>query len=583
MCGILGVRRSWCADRPRIAAAFEALRWRGPDSQELIELGGWYLGVARLAITDPDADQPIVDGHGRAVLLNGAVTSAAGERSRYAGRLRSGNDAELLLARLQERGPESLLDMSGPYAFAIVDAEKDEVFLGRDPEGEKPLFVVVSQGRIVAFASTLASLRQLGIRTELSAAERARFFRYGHHRQSESSDPALQLLEPWHGLLHQQGDGPWEPMQVCDPVDLPGGTLSERLDAAVARCASAEVGLGLCLSGGIDSACIAVGLQRAGHSLPAYQFRALGEPEEERQSAAVVADRCGHELRRVDAGPEILRFLPELSALLGAPLGDPSVLAAHAIARSAAADSVRVLLSGEGADDLLLGYRRHRAAAYLPSRGWTWLPRPEKSMGTLARSIRALAATDPFESLLEVVPPIFQKRLWPDGDSGVRLRVEPSPSAGRSSLEKARELDHHYYLREDLLPKLDTAMMAAGVEGRCPFLDPAVLASEEVSELPAEEILGKRPLRQAYAAALPAGIMDQRKRGLSLPLDRWFREDDFLPALLREERCLSRGIWHGPGMLELLEAHQRGKLNIGRGLYLLAAFEVYLRAEEESE
>ncbi len=582
MCGILGVRRSWCADRPKVEAALQALRWRGPDSQGLIELGDWFLGVARLAITDPTADQPILDDAGHAVLLNGAITSAAEEAPAYASQVRSANDAELLLARFRERGPRSLLDMSGPYAFALLDSRAGEIYLGRDPEGEKPLYVVESSGSIVAFASTLAALRCLGVESEITAAEKGRFFRYGHYSRASLVDPDLGLLDPWHGLLHQSAAGAWEQVQDCLPAKLPGGDLAHRLDAAVSRCAQAEVGVGLCLSGGVDSACIAVGLQRAGKSLPAYQFKAIGEAADERRAAETVARHCGHELRTVDAGPELLRALPKLTAYLAAPLGDPSVLAAYALALAAAGDSVRILLSGEGADDLLLGYRRHRAAAFLPRRGWTWLPHPAKGMTGLARTLRSLSAPSPFESLLEVVPPIFLRRLWPGQESRVPIRHgEDSPAVG-SSLEEARDLDHRIYLREDLLPKLDTALMAAAVEGRCPFLDPAVLASAEVVDLPARKVLGKRPLREAYAQALPAGIMSQRKRGLSLPLDRWLREDDYLPALLREDRTLQREDWHGPGLLQLLAEHLQGKLDIGRGLYLVAAYELYLRNQEEA-
>lgn len=580
MCGILGVRRSWNGDREAAEAALHALRWRGPDGYKLISAGDWYLGVARLAISDPAADQPIMDASGRLVALNGALTSAQLERTSLAAALRTGNDAELLLARLVERGPRSLLDMSGPYAFAILDPATDELFLGRDPEGEKPLYVLVLEDRIVAFASSLASLRALGYEREVPANERAHLFRYGYCQPSRSSGGGLNLMADWHGLIHQGAERGWRQLSGCDAPRLPGGSLARRLDAAVARCAQAEVPVGLCLSGGIDSSCIAVGLQRAGRSLPAYQFRAIGEPPDERQIAVRVAAHCGQDLRPVDGGPEILQSLPFLTACAGMPLGDPSVLAVHALGRAAASDRVKVLLSGEGADDLLLGYRRHRAAAWLPSVGWRWLPSPRRGMGGFARMLRALASSRPYDSLLAVVPPAFEEALWPNGIPGGEVAPRARSMHHRSVLERARDLDRHGYLRGDLLPKLDVALMAAGIEGRCPFLDPAMLDSEEVKACSARELLGKRPLRLAYGGALPKAVMRQRKRGLALPVDRWLREDSYLCDLLSDKRCRQRAEWSGQGLSRLLDQHRRRRLNIGRGLYLVAAYELYLRAVE---
>jgi asparagine synthase (glutamine-hydrolysing) len=343
------------------------------------------------------------------------------------------------------------------------------------------------------------------------------------------------------------------------------------------------VPVALALSGGIDSACIAVELRAEGPAVPGYQARAVGEDGGERARARAVAAQLGLELREVDVDATALRALPALTAAHGLPLGDPSVLAVHALAQRAAADGVRVLLSGEGADELLLGYPRHRLAARLPRHGLGGLPAPGLRTSRLARAWRALASPDPYDALLEVAPPGFRRRALtlPDAELCGPLRAARPQLAACSTLALARHADRVAYLREDLLPKLDVATMAAGVEGRCPFLDPEVLGCREAVTEDLRALLGKRPLRARYAAALPPGHFDQHKRGFAVPLDRWWREDEFLPDLLLERRSLERPHLRPGGVRWLLDRHRAGRARLGHALYLLVAHELHLRSLED--
>ncbi len=575
MCGILGVRKSWQPDASVVERALESLAWRGPDSLALESVDDWQVGVARLAISDPDASQPLTCPRtGRVVAFNGAVTSAAEERATIPERAQTGNDAELLLLRLEDRGPTRLGDMTGPYAFAIVDPVADEVLLGRDPEGEKPLFLAFEGARLVAFASTLHALRVLGVDVDLAPVERGRLLRFGFFLSDFESDRCrIRELDP--GVYRVRAGEAIE--HIGSPRHEDPRSLRNALELGVERCATATVPVGLTLSGGIDSACIAACLE--GRGLPAYQFCAAGEPGAERERARAAAAHLGHELREVDGDAAILRALPELTRDVGAPLGDPSVLAAHAVARAAAADGVRVMLSGEGADDLLLGYARHRAARWLPRRGRRWL-RPPWPFATTrgSRLRRAFRALVPYDALLHVAPPGFLDLVVSD-----TLEVpETLPAtAEQSSLDRARVVDRRDYLRRDLLPKLDVATLAAGVEGRCPFLDPAVLRCDAVLEPNARRVLGKRALRDAFADCLPPGFLDQRKTGFAVPLDRWIREDDFLADVLLDRRTRDRDWIDADGLVHALDLHRRGRIRVGHGLYLIAALELHDRALEE--
>ena len=236
---------------------------------------------------------------------------------------------------------------------------------------------------------------------------------------------------------------------------------------------------------------------------------------------------------------------------------------------------MKVLLSGEGADEALLGYARHQAARMLPRRGLRIVPGPQWSMRRGARTARALLARDPYAELLAVSPPGFRAAVL------TREFAEATLPAVDSSdrLSRARAIDQAFYLRWDLLPKLDVATMAAGVEGRCPFLDTEVRAA--CARLTPRAALGKRPLRRAYRARLPAVLFRQRKRGFALPLDKWFRTELPWLDLLRDARTRQRGHLRPAGLDDAVDRHRRGSADLGHALYLLVAYELYLRAGGE--
>src|SRR5690606_8648617 len=179
--------------------------------------------------------------------------------------------------------------------------------------------------------------------------------------------------------------------------------------------------------------------------------------------------------------------------------------------------------------------------------------------------------------LLEVAPPGFRDAVLVPELRQAALGEELAPLGTATTLERARLVDRLAYLRSDLLPKLDVATMAAGIEGRCPFLDPEVLASHEATAADPRAVLGKRPLRELFEARLPRGHFAQRKRGFALPLDRWWREDDFLPDLLLERRTLERPHLIAAGLRRMLDAQRAGSVRLGHALYLLVAYELWLR------
>lgn len=609
MCGIVGVRHDWLTALGRdpdasVRDAVATMAWRGPDGQQHRRAGGWWLGCARLAISGPGSHQPVtLRGGSHTAVLNGAIANA---RALFDELLpRSGrrehvpNDAWLPALTLARARPADLARLRGHHAYAVHCADRDELVIGQDRFAEKPLSCLLDRRgggpwRLVAFASTVDALVALGMpRPQPCPRRLAEWFRFGwDHERPHRFSSRLQLTalplrgQPltvqegprtwWRPTIDGRGGGPSASGDRRQP--LRADDLADRLAGAVRDCVDTPSRAALSLSGGIDSSCLALAAQRAGAELPCYQFRAEGAPEHERHAARAAARSAGLELRPVDAGPELLDHLPELVAAAGRPLGDPSVLAVHAVARAARRDGNLVLLGGEGADELLLGYRRYRLLARLPRlprafgravRGWSLRP--------LARALRAAAAENPVRALLAVTPPAFghevlapalaRRACWHDR--------EPLPGGIDDPALRGRADDLEHYLPRDLLPKLDVASLAAGVEARCPFLVADLTGFGE-----RRHALGKRELRQAFAARLPREVEELPKAGFSLPLDAWFRRDLDSLDLLTEPRSRERPHLRPGGLARAVDRHRRGGAALGHALFLLLSLELHLRRLE---
>lgn len=593
MCGIVGARHGWLLQNgldPERAmwAAVERLRWRGPDGADIVRIGDWWLGCARLAITQAGSRQPVVRRSRRfAGVMNGAITNARELWERLlpgAERRRAPpNDAWLPLLAVERGDRDALAHLRGHHAYAVVDEVTGELVFGQDRFGEKPLLCLVTSptatGTLTAFGSSPLALQELGmppltVDEAIPDLTRFGFADFFHHTfdtglalrsVAQRGVPLVAVAtacqHPWTGRTLE----PWLPASFRRQPE----SLRDRFFASVTRCIDTTQPTGLLLSGGIDSSCIAAGLRHAQHRAPAFQFQAHGTDPAERECARAVAAHCNLPFHPVDGGPEVLDALPHLTALAGIPLGDPSILAVFAVARAAAAQGVRILLGGEGADELFLGYRRYRAIATLPRLRIPAALLPQWSMRYLARWLRAATAQDAAQALLEVTPPAFRRAI------GTENRENARPHASADRVLAAQQADLDGYLRLDLLPKVDIATMAAGIESRCPFLE------GDLREFGATRAaMGKLPLRQSFANDLPAQVFRQPKRGFSLPLDRWLRGDCALLDLLAEPRTQQREHLRKGAVAAVLDRHRRGRANLGHGLYLLAAMELFLRRQD---
>jgi asparagine synthase (glutamine-hydrolysing) len=511
MCGIAGLALHPGAKLPDpavLAALAAALRHRGPDGQGATIQHQIALAQTRLAIIDlATADQPFHAG-GAALVANGEIYNFTELRAAMPGtQFVSAGDCEPALHLFLADPARYAETLRGMYAIAI--AQGDTLTLTRDPFGIKPLYTCQTpQG--IGFASEPQALLRAGLAARrIDPAARACLLQmqFSPGRQTIFAD--VERVLPGETRMIEQGAFTRTAHRAALPP--PGTeTISEvaamaRLDTAlmdsVALHLRSDVPYGMFLSGGIDSAAVLACMARLDERPLAFTagFDVPGAADE-REAAAALAKSVGarHETIEITEA-DFLRHLPEIVACMDDPAADYAIIPSWFLARRARQD-VKVVLSGEGGDEIFAGYGRYRRAI----RPWWRGGRPMRAHGN-------------FDGL---------KILRPGQGDWRAAWSRASQSAARpgaTPLQDAQAADIATWLPDDLLIKLDRCLMAHAVEGRTPFLDQAV--AEAAWRLPDALKLrnnqGKYILRAWLAGAMPAARPFARKQGFTVPVGAW--------------------------------------------------------------
>lgn len=400
MCGLIFLYEQGRPEAELAARAKQALnkiRHRGPDDEGLVLMSSLAVGHRRLSIIDLSASlQPMTDPSRRYVLAyNGEIYNYTEARSRLEGRwtFTTRGDTEVLLAGLVLEGVDFLDQLEGMWAFVLWDSQERRLLLGRDRIGKKPLFFQVLAGGGLVCASELPTLRKLSNEAwqedEHSTAD---FLRYGYQLPGYTAWREVREVLPGHvahwqpgSELQQQAWWQLQPQSFTGSQAEARAQLREKLVKAVERRMVADVEVGSFLSGGVDSSLIAGIVRRElGRPLKTFTIGFEDKNHDERQYARVVASAFDTEHYE-----EVLQAWSEdeLEKLLldhiGQPFGDTSLLPTTLVSR-VASKHVKVVLSGDGADELFSGYQRYQARMLL--RWYTRLPRSLRS--NLARLIR---------------------------------------------------------------------------------------------------------------------------------------------------------------------------------------------------
>jgi asparagine synthase (glutamine-hydrolysing) len=417
------------------------------------------------------------------------------------------------------------------FAFAIWDAHQRALFLARDRVGKKPL-VYFSQGKMLAFASELKALLVVpGCKAVLNPDAVDAYLALGYIPAPLTIFRGAQKLPPGHSLVWRAGEMKvrryWQPETVAK-VSRPEGDLVEHFRQlfreAVRLRLQADVPVGLYLSGGMDSSAIAAECAVLGQDIEALTV-AFDTDTTDLPYARTVARRFGLRQGVVEAsGRQLANDLPQIHWFYDEPFADSSSIPCYYIARQTQG-RFKVILTGDGGDEALAGYPHYefvaakqllkRCAAAVGWRDGCW----RNAWATYFQS-KALFRQRRRDELLRGGPAR-------DGGFAGYLESESFLQAGPASdtLHRALWADRHVYLPNDLLYKMDIALMSHGIEGRSPFLDHRLL--EWCQQLPSRQLVRnrskKRLLRAAYRNELPDKVLHRRKHGFGAPVMRWLQ------------------------------------------------------------
>lgn len=609
MCGIGAIYDPGAtASAETLSAMLAALRHRGPDGEASWRHGPAALVHTRLAIIDvAGGDQPFTSEDGRTTaIVNGEIYNHLALRAELEARghtFESHSDCEVVLHGYEEWGRDVFGRLNGMFGLAIWDDRRRRLVIARDAFGVKPVYWWTDGRRIVAASEVKAILAAGDVRATLDPLALDHFLTWRFVPAPRTMFAGISKLAPATALVvsadgakvHSFRSPPGHPLTDIDDRELRQEIRTRFVDA-VARQMMSDVPYGAFLSGGLDSAAIVAAMAQAVPE-PAPLSFTIGFPGhseelDERDAAAMTAGAIGTRHHSTTMKPD--DFLAAVAASVRSveePCGTPSAPAALQLSRYTA-ESVKVVLSGQGADEPWGGYQRSQAAALLSvvdrvpraaSRPLDALahalPRNERAKRA-ARLLDVDAGLGRVLSIFEITAPELRRSLQRGGSHGLaaadeRLelaRALADDVAGRDSLDQALYLDTHLFLPDQLLVWGDKTSMAASLEQRVPFLDQELMAF--VERIPARRRMRggrrKRLYREAMRSLVPAAAIRRKKQPFATPYDDWLRAGlgDEVARRYTPGAPLASAL--DPGVVgRLVDQHQSGRSDHKRILYSL--------------
>ena len=516
MCGIAGLILSSGAPPPDPAVLtrlIHALKHRGPDGNGHAVVGRVALVHNRLSIIDlVTGDQPLFAG-AAALVANGEIYNYRELRAEMPGvTFATNSDCEPPLHLWLRDGADFAAHLRGMYAIAIHERVQRTVALTRDPFGIKPLYMAQVAGGL-AFASEPQALLEAGlVARAVRPAAREELLQLQFTTGADTIFEGIQRLLPGETVTCADGHvlDRRRMSHVPDggPENIDEDAALSRLDRALMESVDlhqrSDVPYGMFLSGGIDSATL-IALMARLNSEPVLAFTAgfdTPNAADEREHAATVARAVGARHESIEITEAMVwRHLPEIVAAMDDPAADYAIIPTWFLARRARQD-VKVVLSGEGGDEIFAGYSRYKKAM----RPW-WLG---------GRTMWARGTFDTV-NVLRTRP-----STWRDGIAEAEARAA---EGGRTRLAAAQTIDMTDWLPHDLLLKLDRCLMAHAIEGRTPFLDPGVAAAafRLPDGLKLQQGMGKWILRKWLEKNLPVARPYAPKQGFTVPVGEWIK------------------------------------------------------------
>ncbi len=617
MCGLCGVLNLDGApvDPAVIEAMTAALIHRGPDQGAIFIDGHVGLGSRRLAIQDTSeaASLPMTDGD-LTLAFNGEIYNHPDIRRELeisgVREWRSTGDTETILRlyRALDGDARRMLErLRGMFALALWDAGRRRLVFARDRMGEKPLYFYVDRRRLVFASEIKAILAHPAVprRAALNGARLARYLRDGC-LSIETAFDGIYSLPPAHAAVIESDGGFDEDTPFCywqrPTAESAPRSEGEWRDAvrqlladAVRGCLISDVPLGAFLSGGLDSSLVVALMQQ--HTNAAVKTFSIGFAGDSSFDETAYAEQVARHLQTEHTAftvePEALDLLPKLVWHHDQPFADSSAIPTYLVSRLTR-QHVTVALTGDGGDELFVGYERFYAAA-LAQRMQRVIPRPVWRLGE-----RALAALpegtgyyDPLKRARRFIKGAAQpigaayqdwisvfSREWIDSALTQPNHHHFKPDRPGGSLSEIVHYNMVTYLPDDLLVKTDRCSMAASLETRAPFLDHRLveLAAQIPIDFKLRGSVTKYILKEAARGLLPDSIIDRPKHGFGVPIGTWLRRDIAAArGILLSPEARGRGLLKMTAVERLLTEHADGKRDHGGRLWALLTLEWWHR------
>ena len=613
MCGLVGIAATHSiVDRACLAAGGETLRHRGPD-----DVGEWWsedgrvgLGHRRLSIVDlsPLGHQPMRDeARGLTVAFNGEIYNYRELRKELSVQgfvFRSQSDTEVLLAAYAAWGEDCLARLNGMFAFALYDAPRQTVLLGRDRAGEKPLFYRLSGGTL-QFASELkALLVNPAAPRRIDPASLDCYLAMGFVPGDRCILQGYNKLPPAHALTFDLRNGAasvrryWSVPELSTEAPDESALLDELetlMEDAVGRQLVADVPVGILLSGGVDSSLVTAMAVRHSRHVRTFTVGFPGHGKlDETPHARLIARHFGTEHTELMAEPATADLMPRLAQQFDEPIVDSSMLPTFLVSKLVR-QHCTVALGGDGGDELFGGYSEYSRLLWMQRWNTRLTSVPRRLLANAARrllpvgfarsNVRTwlMAAGDDLTHGLPLLASYFDtttRRKLMQGQPGYRLtaenirrdRIPRQPDL----LQRATRMDFNNYLAEDILVKVDRASMLNSLEVRAPLLDYRLIGfafGRVPSYLKATVSDKKILLKRLAARVLPPEFDRQRKQGFSIPLAGWLKSGPFRDLFW--DTLESPGCMFDRRTVQTLLKGQDRSLSNGERLFALVQFELW--------
>ncbi len=622
MCGICGIaipkKLNRKVDESEVKAMRDAMTHRGPDDSGIFLGGSVGLGHRRLSIVDLGGGQQPMSNEDDTIWItfNGEIYNHASLRPMLESLghvYRSASDTETIIHLYEEKGVRAVEDLRGMFAFAIWDWKQRRLMLARDRLGIKPLYYALSDTGVFHFASEIKSLIKVGaVKAQLNYDALSDYAANRATSGEETLFRGIKRLMPGHTLVWSDGritiERYWDvSFRKADEhlsEDAYVEQFSDLFRQSVQLRLMADVPLGMFLSGGIDSSAIVAAMSEMVQE-PIKTFSVAFQEREanELEFARTVAQTFKTDHHEIIVSPEqFFEALPALVYQEDEPIAHPSSVPLYFVSKLAS-EHVKVVLTGEGSDELLAGYDKYRKTVYNLALGRAYhRVAPASFRRLIKRMIETGAGSSKLARTFLALPPgiediyfdnfsVFsratQTQLFTAQTKEQIKERDPYRDAlghiaqtdADSLLDQLLAADLKTYLHE-LLMKQDQMSMAASIESRVPFLDHKLV--EFAAALPVRMKLRglttKYILRRAMADRLPKEILTRKKMGFPVPVGAWLggRFTHLLDEYALSPRAIERGIFDADFVRNLIARHRAGE-NHSERLWALINFEIWQR------